>query len=1084
MNSNFNFLNPTFPDLAKLGHLAERNLYDDPQTTMGKLRLMCEFIVSDICQIESVNIKSDRQVDRLNELDKEGIMPLRVKEHFHSIRISGNKAVHNNQGNEAEALLRLKQARNICVWYYQTYADQLDFMPGDFTKPLSQKSLQDTTKLLESEIEKLRLENEQLLIDKQKAILAESQAEKANRRERAIKSSDKLDISEEEARLIVDEALKKNGWAIIRYNKQLDPSSLINHAVEEYPTETGPVDYAFFVEGKLLGMLEAKRPAVNPRNVLDQQTKRYAKSAMNGVGNWKGYKVPFLYASNSEQIFHLDVRNSTNTDREIFGYHSPAALKEKFERDEASAEEWLVKKKIQHPWIRDYQERAIKAIEDNIIRGKYKMMLAMATGTGKTFTAANIIYRLLKSKKAKRILFLVDRKSLASQTVRSFSSFDTPRGNKLHKEYEIYSQKFQKKEFEEDGFDNEILPNEYLTDPDESITFVYVATIQRMSINLFGKAGKFSNSNDFDKEEDENAINIPIHAFDVIIADECHRGYTSKETNLWRSVLNHFDAIKIGLTATPAAHTVAFFGMPVYEYPFEQAVLDGYLCDYDPIPIHSNVKINGAFLKEGELVGQIDTKSGKEQMHNLEAEREYNSSDIEVKITVPDTNRKILLELKKHCEEFEKEHSRFPKTLIFAVNDINHRSHADELVNMAKEIFGRGNDFVKKITGNKNVDRPLQRIKEFRNRQEPKMVVTVDMLSTGVDIPPLEFIVFLRPVKSRILWEQMLGRGTRKADDFNIDKDRFYVFDCFGGDLFRYFKNASKMSEKIKPDTVPLKEVIERIFRNEEREYNQKRLIKRLRRIEKSMSGEAYEQFEPFITNGNIGKFADELPNKIKNDFITTMKLLRNEQFQYLLQNYKRPKKSFVKAYEVQDEVHSERLFKVNDLADLLKPEDYLSQFRTYIETNQQEVEALKIILERPGAWNTSALKELRSNLATNGYPVTQLRDAHKLIYDKELVDVISMVKHAVSEEEPLLSIEERVIRGVNRIFIDMELTEEQEKWVEYIKQHLIENLTIEEDDFRDMPVFTSHGGWRKFKKLFGQDCKTIVKELNRAIAI
>jgi type I restriction enzyme R subunit len=1079
--SNFSFLHTSFPDLARLGELAERNLYDDPQTTMSKLRLMCERIAHNLCQIESIQTYSDRQVDRLTELRKEDIIPQRVLDHFHSIRISGNKAIHANEGSESESLLRLKQARNICIWFNETYSDNGDLPIIEFKKPLSQVSLKETTRLLEEEIEKLRIENEELLLQKQKTVQQETQSDKDKRRKRSVSSSDKLDISEAEARLIVDEALVKLGWEIIPHKKGLETSKLQNHAVEEYPTESGPVDYALFVEGKLLGLLEAKKPAVNPRNVLDQQTKRYAKTVAEGVGNWNGYKVPFLYASNSEQIFHLDVRSNSNTDREIFGYHSPAALKEKYERDEFFAEEWLVKHKVQHPWTRDYQAEAIKSVENYIIEGKHKMMLAMATGTGKTFTACNLIYRLLKSGKSKRILFLVDRKSLASQTVRSFSSFETPQGNKLHQEYEIYSQKFQRKEFEEEDFDNNVLPNDYLTNPDASKTFIYVATIQRMAINLFGKGGQFgSSSDDYDDEEVENAIDIPIHAFDVIIADECHRGYTSKETNLWRSTLNHFDAIKIGLTATPAAHTVAFFGIPIYEYPFDRAVLEGHLVDYDPIPIFSNVKINGAFLKDGEMVGDIDAKSGKEQIHYLEAEREYNSSDIEVKITVPDTNRKILLELKKHCDEFEAKHERFPKILIFAVNDINHISHADEVVKLATEIFGRGSDFVKKITGNKNVDRPLQRIKEFRNRPEPKIVVTVDMLSTGVDIPALEFIVFLRPVKSRILWEQMLGRGTRQAPDIN--KDRFYVFDCFGGDLFKYFKNASKMSEKIKPDTVSLKEVIERIYKNEDRDYNVKRLIIRLRRVEKSMSGEAIEQFATYIPNGDIGKFADDLPMLISTKFIETIKTLRDEGFQDLLINYKRPKKSFVKAYEVQDEVHSAKLFKDRD-SNYLKPEDYLSQFGKYVADNKEEIEALKIILERPSSWNTSVLNDLRTQLVKSGYSEYDLRDAHKIIYDKEMVDIISMVKHAVSEEEVLLSVEERVNRGIGRVFIGMELTEDQEKWIEYIREHLKKNLTIDKDDFTDMPVFETHGGWRKFKKLFGQDSTRIIKELNNAIA-
>jgi len=1082
MNSNFHFFNSEFPDLAKLGQLAERNLHDDPQTTMSKLRLMCERIASNICQLESFDLDINVQFERLNFLKKEDIIPERVLGHFHSIRKSGNKAIHSNIATKDDSLIHLRQSWNISIWFHQNYSTESNFLPEDFIVPQSQISLKETTEKLEQEIETLRAQNQDLLQDKQNLIQKESQRAKQKRREYALESAKRLDISEKEARLVIDEELRKNGWEIIRHNKGIDTSILQNHAVEEYPTESGPVDYAFFVEGKLLGMLEAKRPSTDPQNVLDSQAKRYAKSVKDGVGNWYGYKVPFLYASNSERIFHLDVRSNLNTDREIYGYHTPDALKEKFERDEHAAESWLVKHKVQHPWIRDYQGNAIKAVEETIIDGKTKLMLAMATGTGKTFTAANLIYRLLRSKKAKRILFLVDRRSLAVQTVSSFHGFETPDKNKLNAEYEIYSQKFSKNDFQDEKFDNEVLPKSYLTNPDGSKTYIYVATIQRMAYNLLGKSAKLNNTDESDAEENTKPLDIPIHAFDVVIADECHRGYTSRENNIWRQVLNHFDAIKIGLTATPAMHTVAFFGDPIFNYPFNQAVQEGYLCDYDPKLIHSKVKIEGAFLKEGELIGEIDEDTKEEIQYNLEAEREYRSSEIESKITVPDTNKKILMELKKHCDDFEKRYARFPKTLIFAANDKTPKSHADQLVSMATDIFGKGHDFVKKITGNKNVDKPLQLIKQFRNRQETKIVVTVDMLSTGVDIPELEFIVFLRPVKSRILWEQMLGRGTRKCDDIN--KECFYVFDCFGGTLFEYFKNASQMSENIKPDTIPLYEVIERIFRNEDRSYNLKKLIRRLRRIEKTMSGEAYEQFEPYIPNGDIKSFTDQLEGKIQNDFINTMKLLRNKDFQDVLLHYKRPRKRFTTAYDLKDDVHSEELFKLGETNEYLKPKDYLLQFKTHIEDNKEIVEAYKIILESPADWNTKALNELRNNLKQNGYPVAKLRKAHRIIYDKELIDIISMIKHAVYEEEPLLSINERIDRVINKVFSNIDLSLDHLKWVEHIKEHLKENLTIDEEDFKELPVFTGHGGWRKFKILFGEESKTIIREINKAIAI
>lgn len=655
----------------------------------------------------------------------------------------------------------------------------------------------------------------------------------------------------------IDQQLKAAGWLIVPYTEGMDLSVLTNHAIEELQTNNGPADYALVVNGSLLGVVEAKKLEVGAQNVLEQ-AKRYSKGANKTIGEWNKYHVPFLYSSNGELIYYLDVRDNKNLSRQIYSFNTPEALETYFKTKIETAFKWLSEKPINTPGLRNYQEAAIKEYENGLRENKRLMLLAMATGTGKTFTTVNLVYRMLASGYAKRILFLVDRKSLAAQAVTAFASFDTPRNIKFKDEYEMYSQKFRKEDFEGESYDPTVLPNSYLTNPDGTKTFLYVCTIQRMAINLYGKSIAFDEGEETEDDADEK-LKIPSHAFDLIIADECHRGYTSKETNVWRNVLNHFDAIKVGLTATPASHTVAYFGKPIFNYPLQQAIDEGFLVDYDAVAINSEVLMKGAFLKEGEQVGMIDTETGREQIDQLEDEREFTSTEIEQKITAPDTNQKIIEELKKYTDEFEAERGRFPKTLIFASNDIPMISHADRLVSICKTLYNRGDDFVAKITGSPTVDRPLKKIKEFRNRPNPKIVVTVDMLSTGVDIPALEFIVFLRPVKSRILWEQMLGRGTRKCDD--IGKTHFVIFDCFNGTLIKYFKDAS-YNFKIDPpgtDTITIKELIEKIYNNEDRKANAKRLSKRIHRIEKDMSGNAREKFSAYVPDGDMGKFAEHL---------------------------------------------------------------------------------------------------------------------------------------------------------------------------------------------------------------------------------
>jgi len=873
----------------------------------------------------------------------------------------------------------------------------------------------------------------------------------------------------------------KPAWNIIKYREGLDAAALDHHAVEEYPTANGPADYALFVKGNFLGIIEAKRVKIGPYNVLEQ-AKRYSKGAFGGPGKWGGYRVPFLYATNGEVIWYLDIRNEKNISRQISNFHTADALEEFLENDRANGLEWLANNPVDIESIRPYQEDAIYAIEDAITKGKRAMLVAMATGTGKTFLTVSQIYRLLESKAARRILFLVDRRALAAQAVREFSTFVTPHKNKFDQEYEVYSQRFRREDIDDEKpFDPKVLPNSYLTSPQVTHTFVYVSTIQRMTINLFGWENAFpQDRSDPDYEDDAKTLDIPIHAFDVIIADECHRGYTSKETAIWRQVLDHFDAIKIGLTATPALHTLSLFKEVVYRYTTGDAIIAGWLVDYEAVKIKSDVRMNGVFLNQGEHIGVIDTTTGVETYDQLEDEREFATNEIEVKITAPESNRKIIKEIAKYACKHEEETGRFPKILIFAVNDLPHTSHADQIVRICREEFGQGDDFVQKITGSPTVDRPLQKIREFRNRPKPKIVVTVDMLSTGVDIPGLEFIVFMRPVKSRILWVQMLGRGTRKCDAIN--KEKFTIFDCFDGTLIEYFKNTTDFEVQLpEKEPISIQQVIENIYQNIDRDYFLKVLVKRLHRIDRTMSGDAREEFARYIPDGDIGKFGGELPEKIKNDFTNAMDLLRDKDFQDLLVNYERAKRTFLVGYEVGDDVSSEVMIRIG--SDYQKPEDYLDSFARFVRENPEHIEAIRILLERPKEWKTEALVDLRKKLSRNNFPEKELQKAHKLVHNKALADIISMVKHAAKEEEPIYTAQERVNRAMERITTGKSFNEEQMKWLGLIREHLIENLTIGKEDFEYVPVFERHGGKGKANKVFNNELESLIAEINYAIA-
>jgi type I restriction enzyme, R subunit len=498
-------------------------------------------------------------------------------------------------------------------------------------------------------------------------------------------------------------------------------------------------------------------------------------------------------------------------------------------------------------------------------------------------------------------------------------SADPEPGLKFDKIYEVFSQRFRRDDFEDEKFDPKVLPASYLLDPHKGHAFVYVCTIQHMAINLFGREVALP-LGDETPDDEAARLDIPIHAFDVVIADECHHGYTTAELSVWRSTLDHFDAIKIGLTATPAAHTKAYF------------------------------------------------------------------------------------------------------------ND--------------------------------------------------------DMMSTGIDIPDLEFIVFLRPVNSRILFEQMLGRGTRKGEK-HPDKSHFTVFDCFDGTLLAYFKKASAFTAD--PPERPsrtIQEIIEDIWQNRDRAYNVRCLVKRLQRIDKEMSGEARELFVAYVPGGDLSQFARDLPRRIAEDFTGMMKLLRDPGFQDLLVNYPRPKRTFVVAYETEDDVSSQWLIR-DGSGHEYKPEDYIEAFARFVRENADQVDAIGILLDRPQGWGTDALTELRQKLvaAREHFTLENLQKAHLARYHKALVEIISMVKHAADEEEPLLTAEERVDRALAQISAGHELSQEQHRWLDRLRAPLIESLSISRDDFDLIPIFTREGGWRPADDAFGGKLDEWLCKMNEAIA-
>ena len=483
----------------------------------------------------------------------------------------------------------------------------------------------------------------------------------------------------------------------------------------------------------------------------------------------------------------------------------------------------------------------------------------MATGTGKTFTMVNQIYRLMKCGVAKRVLFLVDRRALAAQAVRAFAAFDAEPGMKFDQDLRGLQPALpdgglrRRREVRPEGAASEV-PDRPASRATPSSTSARSSAWR--STSSAGRRSSVSATRTID--EDADKLDIPIHAFDVIVADECHRGYTGAEAvgvaQHARPLRRHQDR--------PHRHAGRAHDGVLQRHGLPLRVRAGHP-RWLPRRLRRRERqlrrAHEGRLPQGRRAGRVRStpRPGCKPLDQLEDERQFDTTEIERKVTAPDSNRKILEEVKKYAEEHEQKYGRLPKTLIFAANDLPHTSHADQLVDIARDVFGRGESFVAKITG--RVDRPLQRIREFRNRPNPGIVVSVDLLSTGVDIPDLEFIVFLRPVKSRILFEQMLGRGTRKGEKFP-DKSHFTVFDCFDGTLLAYFRKATGITAE-PPDkpTRTIKEIIDDIWSNRDRDYNVGCLVKRLHRIDKEMSADARTMFAAYVSDGDLGALSPAL---------------------------------------------------------------------------------------------------------------------------------------------------------------------------------------------------------------------------------
>jgi len=871
---------------------------------------------------------------------------------------------------------------------------------------------------------------------------------------------------EKETRKVIDGQLEDSGWSVLKRGETIPNKGAF--ASEEYPTSSGPADYVLVVDGNIIGIVEAKKSGEPVYGVLTQG-QRYARDVEIEGTNYifDDFRVPFIYSTNGQDVYFQDLRYEDSRSRKVLTFHTPEALLEFLDSDYTESKLWLVNNPNEDKYLRYYQREAIQAIEVNLQRNKRKMLLAMATGTGKTVTIISLLYRMLKSGTFKRILFLVDRIELANQALGTLASFEPEPGQKFDRIYEVFCRRVPEgREWKSLNINTRLMPESKISDPQPNDAHVFVATIQSMYRLLTGEEEpeKETEADDWGKDVDKINYNskIPIHAFDLIISDECHRSIYNK----WKVVLDYFDAAQVGLTATPAAHTYAYFDSNLaYAYPLEKAIQDGYLVDYDVVHIDTKLTMEGITLERGRAI-KVENKKTKEVLGTiLDDEIDFEPREIERKITAIDRNRKIVRDFAKYFEDNQ-------KTLVFAVDD----RHANQLVGLFRNEFSeKGDKFVQKITY--KVDKAPDRIKEFRNRDYPVIAVTVDMLTTGVDIPKIENLVFVRPVQSRILFEQMMGRGTRRCDEIN--KTHFTVFDTLRLLEFMKAHNLSDFVEPPRSHYMKISEVIRSIKKGFRREENIDVLVAKLQRIAKDILEEGVEDFAKYIPEGDVGKFASSLKERLRKDFTNTFEIFENPTFLDLLENYPRKNRFFMIDELTQDQVlRSEEALTTID-GEEIKPKDYLKAFEEFVTQNEEEIEALKILMEKPADFDIKDLKKLREVLAKQPQIFTEerlRRAAHN-----QLADILSFI-HSAAKHVPLISAEERVEMAFRRIKSDWDFSEKQGKWLELIKRHVIKNMIIKEQDFEEQILFSRKGTWEDWNGVFDNKLPELLVTINEEV--
>lgn len=902
---------------------------------------------------------------------------------------------------------------------------------------------------------------------------------------------------EDVARSAIDRRLALCGW-LVQSRADMNLGAGLGVAVREFQTASGPVDYALFVGRRLCGVIEAKSAGITLSGFSDQAA-RYIAGLPRNLVREQG-QVRFEYvASGSETLFrdHADPKPAS---RSVFAFHRPETL----ERWLGEALTFRARLGQMPPvmtyGLRECQIDAVSALEVSMAQNRPRALVQLATGAGKTFTACTLSYRLLAHAGFKRILFLADRANLVRQTRDEYLAYRPPGTGRS------FSEIYNVQKLGSAGIDKDAQ--------------VVVATIQRVYSVLTGnhldEDDEEQSSFEMSRAETERLVSynpaVPIESFDLVVTDECHRSIYGT----WRQVLEYFDAFVVGLTATPSLHTLGFFGKNlVAQYPYERSVVDGVNVGFEVFRIRTEIGERGSTVSAGYDLPVRDKRTRVQRYENLTEDFSYTPDQIDRSVLVPNQIRTVLETYRDTLfTELFPGRREVPKTLIFAKDD----HHAEEIVGMVREVFGKGNDFARKITYRIDGADPEALIRAFRNDYNPRIAVTVDMIATGTDIKPLEVLIFLRDVKSELYFEQMKGRGARtiapeKLQEVTPDaeaKTRFVLIDAVG--VTESLKSISQPLDRER--AISFDKLVDEIAAGRRDDDAFATLAARLAALDRrigdrdraaivkatggvdltGMARRLLDAIDPDALAMRVPVDAPEPEQRKAREAVkdTAAALFDDPALRRLLKEVKASTDIRI------DTVSFDAV--VSSGWDEGKATDTVERFKAFIEARRDELVALQILYRLPYAkrrLSYEAVDDLREALRRPPWllePIDIWRAYKRLASDRvrgnpsnTLADIVVLVRYALGQAdtlEPLPSI----VAGRFNLWLGREekagraYTDDQRAWLTAIRDHLAVNIEIRTEDMMDAPEFSSRGGIVRARALFGTRLPALLDELTEAL--